>query len=120
MAPRAFNDAFSNLAGVRIEDGVVDSLWFSADVDSGWARGKVHGIYRGLEVEMLDTWTGDRGLGDRIRTFVLDDVLLKSKNARSGSSLQSGTIDHEHEKDDMFFKFLWHSLRSGIYSLVDV
>lgn len=120
MDARAFNDAFVNLSGVRVEDGHVDSLWFSAEVEQGVAKGTLHGRYEGLDVEMLDKETHERGLRERIGTFVLDDVMLKSSNTEEDSPPRTGTIEHEHEEDDTFFKFLWHSVRSGLYSLVGV
>lgn len=67
---------------------------------------------------MLNKETGKRGLRKRIGSFVLDDFMLKSENTDGDSSLRTGTIDHEHEPDDTFFKFLWHSVRSGLFSLL--
>jgi hypothetical protein len=118
MDVRAFNDAFVHLSGARVETGHIDSLWFSANVERGRARGTVHSIYQDFNVELLDKETGERGLGKRVRTLVLNGLLLKSNNTRSGSLPRAGTIDHKHEKGDTFFKFLWHSVRSGLFSLV--
>ncbi|WP_146110073.1 DUF748 domain-containing protein [Salinibacter sp. 10B] len=117
MDPRAFNDALVPLSGVRIEDGHLDSLRFSAQVEDGEARGTLHGTYRSLDVEVVDEDKG-RSLGTRLRSFVLDKLMVKSSNTPDDPPLRTGTIEHEYEEGDTFFKFLWHSLRSGLYSLV--
>lgn len=118
MDARALNDAFVNIAGVRIESGDIDSLWFAADVQRGIAAGTLQGVYRNLEVETLDKATGERGLKKRIGTFVLNTLAMKSRNTWEDGSLRTGTIDHVYEEGDSFFKFLWHSVRSGIFSMV--
>lgn len=118
MDARALNTAFVNLAGVRIEEGTVDSLWFAAQVESGTATGTMEGVYRNLDLELLDKNTGSRGLKDRIRTRILNDLMIKSSNTSEDEALRTGEIDFTYNEGDSFFKFLWHSVRDGIYSLV--
>ena len=118
MDVRAFNTAFVSLAGVRVERGRVDSLRFAAQVENGVASGSVRGVYRNLEVELLDPKSGARGLGKRIKTFILDDFVIKSSNTAEDRPLRTGTIDFTHTEGDPFFKFLWHSVRDGLFSLV--
>lgn len=119
MDARTLNETFVNLGGVRIESGQVDSLWFDATVERGTATGSVHGIYRNLEVEILNKRTGKRGLGNRLKTIVTG-MALRSSNLPAEGELDTGRIQHTHEADESFFKFLWYALRSGIYSLVGI
>jgi hypothetical protein len=116
---RALNETFVPLGGVRIESGQVDSLWFQADVERGVATGTVHGVYQNLEVETLDKATGDRGVGHRLKT-VATGLALRSSNVPEDGPLDTGRIEHQRATEDSFFKFLWHALRSGIYSLVGI
>lgn len=118
MDVQSFNDAFVNLSGIRIKRGRVEGLQFSADVEKGVAEGTVHGRYHNLSVEMVNKETGDRGLRKRIRSFVLDDLILKSENPDDDP--RTGSIKHRHNEDHTFFKFLWHSLRSGLFSLLGI
>ena len=118
MDARAFNETFVNLAGVRVESGHVDSLRFGATVRRGVAAGTMRGAYQNLEVETLDPATGDRGLGKRIETFALNRVALSSQNTRRDGGLRTGSIQHTHEEGEAFFKFLWLSVRSGLFALV--
>jgi hypothetical protein len=118
MDAQSFNDAFVYLSGVRIKRGQVERLQFSAEVREGRAEGTVRGRYHDLSVEMLDKETGDRGLRKRVESFVLDDLMLKSENRDDDSDPRTGRIEHEHDEDHTFFKFLWHSLRSGLFSLL--
>ena len=118
MDARAFNDTFVHLAGVRVESGRVDSLRFDATVRHGVATGTMRGAYQNLEVETLDPATGDRGLRKRIETFALNRVALSSQNTRRDGGLRTGSIQHTHQEDDAFFKFLWLSVRSGLFALV--
>lgn len=117
MDVRAFNEAFVPLSGVRIEDGHVQRLQFSAEVQNGRAQGRLNGVYRALDVKMMNP-DGGRGLGSRIRTLILGRVLLNSGNLEGEPSSRTGIIDHERAESDSFFKFLWHSVRSGLFSLV--
>jgi hypothetical protein len=78
----------------------------------------MRGAYQNLEVETLDPATGDRGLGKRIETFALNRVALSSQNTRRDGGLRTGSIQHSHEEGDAFFKFLWLSVRSGLFALV--
>lgn len=115
----ALNETFVNLGGVRIESGTVDSLWFEATVERGTARGTLGSVYRDLEIETLDRATGARGLKNRLKTFLVNGLALRSDN-RPGEDFHAGEIEHRHQADHSFFKFLWLSLRSGIYSLVGI
>lgn len=118
MDARAFNTAFVDMSGIRIENGQVDSLWFEGTVQRGNATGFVQGMYRNLEIEMLDQESREQEFPDRIKTFVVNDMTLESENTPEDSSLRSGDIDHEYPEGDTFLKFLWHTVRSGLYSLV--
>ncbi len=119
MDARVFNETFVPLGGVRIESGQVDSLWFQSDVKNGVARGSVGGIYQKLEVELLDKGTGDRGIRNRLET-VATGLALRPSNLPEDGDLETGQIQHTHDPDNSFFKFLWHALRDGIYSLVGI
>ena len=119
MDARAFNETFVPLGGVRVESGQVDSLWFQADVIQGTASGSLHGHYRNLEVETLDEASGDRGLGNRLKT-VVTGLALRSRNVPTEKNPEIGKIQHTRAPEDTFFKFLWHAVRDGIYSLVGI
>lgn len=118
MDARAFNTAFVNMAGVRVESGEVDSLWFDADIQEGNATGSVQGIYRDLEIEILDEEFREQGVTGRLKTFAANELVLESENTPDDGELRAGTIDRAHNEDEPFFQFLWLSLRSGLYSLV--
>lgn len=120
MDATAFNETFVNLSGVRVESGTVDSLWFEATVNRGKATGIVHSTYRDLEIETLDRTTGNRGLKSRLKTLVVNGLGVRSTNVPTEEPFRSGGIDHERNPDDSFFKFLWHALRDGIYSLTGI
>lgn len=116
----ALNETFVYLGGVHIETGQVDSLWFEAEVEQGTATGSLQSTYRNLEVETLDKATGARGLKQRAKTVVVDGLALRSSNHPSDDPFHVGQIQHSHEEENTFFKFLWLSLRSGIYSMVGI
>lgn len=120
MDARAFNETFVNLAGIRIESGHVDSLRFEAKAQRGVATGTLRGVYRNLEVETLDKATGDRGVGERIKTLFLNNIALESSNLPASDTLRGVSIDHTHKEGHSFFKFLWLSVRSGLFSLIGV
>jgi len=120
MDATALNETFVHLGGVRIESGQVDSLWFQADVEQGLASGSLRSVYRNLEIETLDKATGERGLKNRLKTLVVSGLALRSSNLPSDEPFHVGQIRHRHEEGNTFFKFLWLSLRSGMYSMVGI
>lgn len=120
MNATAFNETFVNLSGVRVESGMVDSLWFEATVNRGKATGIVHSTYRNLEIETLDRTTGNRGLKSRLKTLVVNGLGVRSTNVPTEEPFRTGDIEHERNPDNSFFKFLWHALRDGIYSLIGI
>lgn len=120
MDATAFNETFVNLSGVRVESGTVDSLWFEATVNRGRAAGVVHSTYRNLEIEVLDRTTGNRGLKSRLKTLVVNGLGVRSTNVPTDEPFRTGDIEHERNPDNSFFKFLWHALRDGIYSLIGI
>lgn len=120
MNATAFNETFVNLGGVRIERGAVDSLWFDVEVNDGTAKGMLEATYRDLEIETLNRTTGNRGLRNRLKTFVVNGMALRSDNLPTDERFHTGEIQYQRTPDDSFFKFLWLSLRNGIYSMVGI
>ncbi len=115
----AFNPALVPLAGVRIESGVMDTLWFGITVSGRVARGKVGGIYRGLRVKLVNRNSGESDVLDDIRSFFVNWLGVRSQNLPADDgTLRGGIVDHEIRREDPFFDRLWRSLRSGVRSLL--
>lgn len=119
MSATALNPMFLNIEGIEVLSGRVDTLWFDADLTGGLARGTFHGFYRDLQIEMLDRSDLEQDLLDAIKSFIAGDVMMHSRNPpEDEESPRTGTIEHRRQPDDPIFKYLWESLRSGIFSLI--
>ena len=115
----ALNSILPNLLGLRFTRGRVDSIAFNIDVARGRATGVVQGIYRDLSVQIIDKATHERSLGDRLKSFAANHLLLRTTNVpRDGKAPTVGRVDHRFDRNAAFFSIFWGGLRSGLLSLL--
>jgi len=108
------------LEGLEIQDGRLEGLRYDVTVDGLMAGGTVWAAYRDLDVQMVDSRTGDGGLIADIKSFVANTFVLRGDNlpgtAEEGG-VQPGPVEHVLEADDPFFTRLWAPIRSGLKSV---
>jgi hypothetical protein len=114
-------DAFLEVAEhTRIKSGSVQEGTFDIDVAAGQARGRVRGIYRNLEIAVLDKQTGtENGLDNRIDSLLAKLLKIRHSNAPDDlGSMKVGEVKYTKGPDDEFQQFAWFALRTGILDII--
>jgi hypothetical protein len=104
----------------RLKTGMIYNTSFSVDVKAGRATGTVRANYKDLKIVAIDGRTGsENGIGNRIASFLANNVMLRTSNETSKSGARTvGKVKYSRGRGDTFIYFAWVSLRSGIQSLV--
>ena len=87
---------------------------------AGQARGWVRGIYRDLDIAVLDKQTDtEKGLENRIASFLENLLKIRKSNAPDASgSMKEGQVTYTRRPADEFLQFAWFALRSGALDVV--
>lgn len=114
MPARPVNNILTNLEGMHIEGGAIDSLKFEVTVVGGEANGLLTLAYHDLEMQFVDKIDRSRNLRDRLKTFVVDKLMVDSNNP-SDRDKPIRTVNASYTlAEDNFFRFLWRPLRNGL------
>ena len=114
-------DAFLDIAErTRIKSGSAQEAAFDIEVTAGQARGRVRGIYRDLEIAILDKQTDtEQGLGNRVASFLANVLKIRSSNAPDASgSMKEGEVTYTKRPEDEFLQFAWFALRTGVLDVI--
>jgi hypothetical protein len=114
-------DAFLDIAErTRIKSGSAQEAAFDINVVDGQARGWVQGIYRDLDIAVLDKLTDtEKGLNNRVASFLANLLKIRKSNAPDASgSMKEGQVNYARKPDDEFVPFAWFALRSGVLDLI--
>jgi hypothetical protein len=107
-------------AHTRIKSGTVKEATFEIDVAAGQARGHVRGIYKNLEIAVLDKRTGaEQGIDNRVASLLANVMKIRSSNAPDASGLsKEGEVSYARKPGDEFQQFLWFALRTGVLDII--
>ncbi len=109
----------TNLKGIRIQSGYVDSLAFDIRVLDARADGEVRVGYHDLKMDFVDKTDRSKRFQDRLKTFFVNGLLIHDSNpAGPDDSLRVGKTAYVRDKDP-FFRFLWRALRDGLKESVN-
>ena len=114
-------DAFLDIAEhTRIKSGSAQEAAFDIDVTAGQARGHVRGIYKDLEIAVLDKQTDtEKGLGNRVASFLANVLKIRNANAPDASgSMKEGEVNYTRRPDEEFQQFAWFALRTGVLDVI--
>ena len=114
----ALNEMTAPLVGLRLSRGRVESVTFKIDIGTRRATGDVAGIYRDLEMQLVDKNTGNRSVGQRLKSLAMKLGIRGSNVGTPGEPPSVGTVDYEVEADAAFFKTFWKALEDGLMDLV--
>jgi hypothetical protein len=112
------NSLLTDLEGVRIAEGVVDSIAWEIEVEEGVAKGRMMARYRDLTMEQLDKVTRTQSLGDEIVSFFGNNFKISRSNPAEGEPVRVVPLAHRRAADEAFFRFLWVTLRGGLLATV--
>lgn len=118
LDPRLLNGMFVNLEGIQVNSGMVDSILFDVTVEQGRARGELIAVYRDLHIGVVSKVDSGQGLFKKLKTALFNFGVLKEHNRpERRKTYEIGRIDYTRKEDDPFFKFLWVSLRGGLFDV---
>ncbi|HEU5217132.1 MAG TPA: hypothetical protein VFU23_00635 [Gemmatimonadales bacterium] len=109
-----------DLEGMRLTAGHLDSAWFKFRVKDGVADGEMVMKYRRLHAEFVDKVTRDRGFSEWIKSLMANAFAIKGHNRSDGDhTLRTASIRRFPRTADLpFAKYVWHTLRQGIFLTV--
>ena len=114
-------DAFLDIAErTRIKSGSAQEAAFDIQVTAGQARGHVRGIYKDLEIAVLDKQTDtEKGLDNRVASFLANLLKIRSANAPDASgAMKEGEVNYTRRPDEEFLQFAWFALRTGVLDVI--
>lgn len=108
------------LEGLEIQGGRLEGLRFDVTVDGLIAGGTVWAAYRELDVQMVDSRTGEGGLIADVKSFVANTFVLRGDNmpeAADEDGVRPGPVEHVVRAEASFFTRLWAPIRAGLMSV---
>ncbi|HEV8599369.1 MAG TPA: DUF748 domain-containing protein [Gemmatimonadales bacterium] len=120
MDARALNRFIVDLEGVRIREGQLDTAIFKIDVRDDLAQGELQLRYHDLEIETLDKVSRGRDLNDAVQSFLFNNFKLQTENPENDKPPFSATIRYRRLPETPIFKFIWLTLRDGIFQTLDL
>lgn len=120
MDARALNELLVYLKGIRATAGALDSTWYDFRVQDGIAEGQVQFLYHGLEFEILDKVTLDRGLSEKTQTLLGRFKTNEANPPTEDVPPLTISIRRPRAPETGFIKFLWENLRAGVYETLGV
>jgi hypothetical protein len=109
----------TNVTGVEMKQGELDSLWVGLESRAGKATGRVHMRYRDLDFRIVDRNTGDEKAWHSVLGFVGNVALRSSNPGKPGDDPRDGEIDYTCGNNDIvFFEYFVHALVSGLKKIV--
>ncbi|MCH8556566.1 MAG: hypothetical protein LAT84_02030 [Balneolia bacterium] len=117
---KQLNSVFKDIEGIEITDGKAHDVTFSFEMEDNRATGRMKIQYEDLKIQPIDKDDYSRSRTGRIAAFLANEIALRSNNMPdSDGKIREGEIKHERDpEEDPFFKYLWQTLRSGIFDIV--
>lgn len=112
------NSIFEDLEGISIKEGTMDNLSYAFIMTDLRADGTMDAKYQNLSIEVIDKGDHEQDLIQYLGGLLADEVIIRANSGDSGDDVRVGTIDNEYNPEHSFFKYLWESLRSGIFDMV--
>jgi hypothetical protein len=109
----------TNVVGVEVEEGQLDSVWIRTEVQGGQAEGLVHMRYRDLDFRLVDKNSGKEMAWHAVAGFAANLVVRSNNPRRPDDTPREGRIDYAcGDKDIVFFEFFVHFLANGLKHIV--
>jgi hypothetical protein len=114
------NSIFMDVAGIEVTSGKIHELTFRFSMADNISSGQMHLVYEDLKIQTIDKDDYRGGISRSVFSLLANQFAIRSDNMPdSDGSTKEGVIDHERNPDeDSFFKYLWETLRSGLFDIV--
>ncbi len=107
---------------IQIRSGSASEALFDIDVVGGRAHGVLRGVYRDLQVTVVDRDTGSgKGITDRVATILTNHLRVRNENTPDkAGALKAGEVDYARKPEETFLQFAWLALRTGVLDLISL
>ena len=107
---------------IQIKSGSASEALFDIDVVGGHAHGALRGVYRDLQVTVVDRDTGsERGVTNRVATILTNQLKVRNENTPDkAGALKAGKVDYARKPEETFLQFAWLALRTGVLDLISL
>ena len=107
---------------IQIRSGSASEALFDIDVVGGHARGALRGMYRDLQVTVVDRETGsERGATNRVATILTNHLKVRNENTPDkAGALKAGKVDYARKPEETFLQFAWLALLTGVLDLISL
>ncbi len=114
------NAIFKDVEGIEITEGQASEVMFSFRMRDSDATGRMVLHYEDLKIQPIDKDDYSSSSTRRIAGFLANEIALRSNNMPDEEgNAREGEIEHQRNpEEDPFFKYLWQTLRSGIFDIV--
>ncbi|MFU8859471.1 MAG: hypothetical protein ACNA8K_03515 [Cyclonatronaceae bacterium] len=114
------NSIFMDVAGIEVTSGMVHELSFRFGMAGNKSSGQMHLVYEDLKVKSIDKDDYRGGISRSVISLLANQFAIRSDNMPdSDGMVKEGVIEHERNPgEDPFFKYLWQTLRSGLFDIL--
>jgi hypothetical protein len=116
MSLDALNPPLENLAFIRIQSGILNSLNFNFNYNDKSSTGKVTINYQDLKIEGLKK--EKMPVINDLKTLLINTVVKNDKDKSVPTEKRTGSVEFERDRRRQIFNYWWKSLFSGIKSSV--
>ncbi len=115
ISMKTFNSFIEQNAGISITSGKIKNAEFNFSYDQNKSTGNLNLEYQNLEVVALQLSKSQK---QYIKSFMLNKILIHKENISNSESYRKGKIYFLRNKKKSIFNYWWHSILSGISSVV--
>lgn len=109
----------TNVTGVEVQEGRLDSLRLELESRAGKATGRIHMRYRELKFRLMDRNTGKEMAWHSVLGFIGNVAVRSSNPGQPDGEPRDGRIEYACSDGDMvFFEFLVHAMATGLKRIV--
>jgi len=112
------NSIFMDLVGIEIKDGVVHALNFEFEMHELDSSGVMNIVYDDLKIRQINKDDHKHSLIGHLTDFIVNEVVIRPSSRNAQADAREGEISASREPEHGFFKYLWISLRSGIFDII--
>ncbi len=113
------NSIFMDLSGMEIVSGFAYELDFNFEMLDDTSSGNMHLLYENLQMGIIDRDDYHVNFANSIKSYLANKAVVRSENVADSTHVgREGKIDHIRDPESSFFKYLWQTLRSGIYDIL--
>lgn len=117
MPASVLNPMLVNVAFMKIDDGLLNSMYLDLDITNRVAEGAITLDYEDLKITMLDENDNtNTNLKTRLRSLIANKFVMNTNN--TGPDLKIGEIDFERPKDKAIFGYWWNAIKTGMQETI--